>query len=104
MPKGSDIPLKGVAQPTPGTAQLEIRLKVQPELSRTPEESFKPESRICCDCTGPVDDLIDAPWRHAEFSGKSVLAHAQRLQEFFQQDLAGSDFREQFVAFVSDNR
>src|ERR1700680_481737 len=36
-----------------------------------------------------MDDLIDPPGRNVKLLGQLVLAHIERLEELFQQDLAG---------------
>jgi 2-polyprenyl-3-methyl-5-hydroxy-6-metoxy-1,4-benzoquinol methylase len=85
-PKGPD-PFEPVAQPVFLGLQVVAGLQVDPEPLGSAEESCQSQRCVCCDSPLAVHNLIDAPGWHPDFLGQQVLAHPERLEELFQQDL-----------------
>jgi hypothetical protein len=63
------------------------RLEVHPELCLHPKEAAQAQRCIRRDPPLPMDNLINATWRHPDCLGQRVLANLHRLQEILQQDL-----------------
>src|SRR5438270_4107723 len=72
-----------------GQVQVPICLQPHPELRRGIEQTRQPESGIGADAALAEDDLVQAVQRNTEAARSVSLADAERLQEFFEQDLAG---------------
>src|SRR3954468_11361980 len=72
-----------------GEVQIPICLQPHPELRRRFEQSREPEGGIGGNSALAKDDLIQAVQRNAETVRGISLADAERLQELFEENLAG---------------
>ena len=68
-----DLACDACADPVPLDLQLEPNLKIQPEPVRRPEVAGEAKSRVGRDAPLAKNDLVDAPWRHANVLGEAVL-------------------------------
>lgn len=71
-----------------GDLGIVIDLQAQPPAFRQAEVAAQPQIGVGGDHALARDDLADAPLRHADLFRQPVLAHAERLEEVLQQDLA----------------
>jgi hypothetical protein len=69
--------------------QVKIHLQTQKHPFGHPEIAGQPQVRVGRHGALAEHDFIDAPGRHLDGTGESVLAQAKGFQEFFQQNLAG---------------
>jgi hypothetical protein len=70
-----------------------LPLKAQPKPFGGGEIAREPEGRISCYNAVAMDNLIDAPGRHTNLFGQTVLADSQWLQKLFEQNFARMDRR-----------
>ena len=76
-----------------GHGQVVVGLKVEPELRGGAKGARQAQSGIGGDAALALDDGVDAIRRDAQGARQGILADAQRLEELFQQDLAGVNGR-----------
>ena len=80
-------------------ADVVIGLEVQPELRGGAEILAEADRGIDRDRACAADDFVDAARRNADVLGQAVFGDAQRRQEFFGENFAGRDEREQLFFF-----
>src|SRR5215831_11085392 len=79
--------LQRAAEPVLLHLQVIAGLQVDPEPLGGTEEPGQPQRRVGADPPLAVHDLVDPPGRNPDLLRHLVLAHPQRLEELFQQDL-----------------
>jgi len=80
--------VQAIAQPLFCPQQVVTRLQVEPEGRVHAEETSQAQRSISGDGTLALNDLADAPLRHADVLGQTILRDAHWEQELFEQDLA----------------
>jgi hypothetical protein len=72
----------------PSRLRIVVRLQSQPAAIGEPEEPAQPQIGIGGDGALAGQELADALRAHSELLRKTVVAHAQRLQELLGEHLA----------------
>lgn len=71
-----------------GLAEVVALLEIEPEFGGDAEIDAEAQGRVRGDGPPAVDDVADALRRHAKVAPQAVLADAQRLHEFFEEDFS----------------
>lgn len=85
------ILFKKVTESDLSLLKSEVDLEAQPKPARGPEVPGQPHSGVGGDAALAEDDLVDPARRDADLPRQPVLAQTERLEELFEQDLAGMD-------------
>ena len=70
-------------------AQVVALLEIEPELGGDAEIDAQTQGRVRGDGPPTVDDVAYALRRHTKVAPQTVLADAQRVHEFFEEDFSG---------------
>jgi hypothetical protein len=93
LDQGQDLAFDLTFHPFAGDFQVVAGLKVEPELGGSAESACQAQGSIGGNAALALHDRVDAVGRNAQSASQGILADPQRLEELFQQDLAGVDGR-----------
>ena len=98
-PLGAAQDLDLVPQPVPEPILLDFQVRCSLEIQlrrprKLPAAAPQSQGRVGGDRPHPTHDLVDPARRDARIPGQTVLTEAERVEEFFLEDLAGMDRRE----------
>lgn len=88
--QGADVADDAVGQTLgAGLAEVVALLEIEPELGGDAEIDAQTQGSVRGDGPLGVDYVADALRRHTKVAPQAVLADAQRVHEFFEEDFSG---------------